>query len=394
MAKKPAVQSGLEVLRGSRFEILRGAKVGLLVHPASVDSELRHAVDVSLASKQVKLVRLFGPQHGIRGETQDNMIEWEDFRDQRSGLPVCSLYGKTRRPEPRSLAGLDALVIDLQDAGARVYTFIWTMLLCMRACAEAGVRVVVLDRPNPVGGRVSEGPVLDPEYASFVGMLPIPVRHGMTIGELAVLFNEHFKTGCRLDVVWMKGYRRCMWFDQTGLPWVFPSPNLPTLNSAVVFPGFHWFEGTELSEGRGTTRPFELFGAPYIDPDALVEKLAKHRLPGVRFRPVYFEPAFQKHAGKCCGGVQLHVSDREIFRSVHAAAAALAAVRGLYPTEFAWKQPPYEYEEKKMPIDILSGSDALRKDIDAGRSAKDIAASWKKPLKDFEKLRAKFLHYK
>ncbi len=381
---EPAVRTGLEVLQRERFARLEGRRLGLLVHPASVDRELNHAVDLFAGAPGADLRALFGPQHGFRGETQDNMIEWDGFTDPDTDLPVYSLYGETRKPTPQMLADIDTLVVDLQDVGARYYTFIWTMLLCMEACMEQGKRMVVLDRPNPLGGAVREGPVLDPAYRSFVGLAPLPIRHGLTVGELAVLFRDRFAPQLDLDVVWMEGWRRAMWFDETGLPWVMPSPNMPTLDTAIVYPGFCLLEGTRLSEGRGTTRPFEIFGAPYVDPKRLARRLAEYDLSGVRFRPLFFEPTFQKHAGRVCGGVQLHVTDRDAFRSVTVAAAALTAIRELWPDEFGWGEPPYEYETEKLPIDILAGGPALREDVEAGRDPAGQERSWRSALERFE----------
>jgi uncharacterized protein YbbC (DUF1343 family) len=360
------VDSGLERLAADPAPVLGGQRVGLLVHPASVDRDLRHAVELLDGTRGCHLTTLFGPQHGFRGETQDNMVEWQGFRDPASGLPVHSLYGETRRPTAAMLGDLDTLVIDLQDVGARYYTFIWTVLLALEACAEAGKRVVVLDRPNPLGGLEREGPLLDPAYRSFVGMAPLPIRHGLTLGELARLFVRELAIDVELEVVGMRGWRRSMWFDDTGLPWVMPSPNMPTLDTALVYPGFCLLEGTELSEGRGTTRPFELFGAPGIDPPALVRELAAHALPGTRFRPLWFEPTFQKHAGVPCGGAQLHVIDRDAFRPVLTAVTVLSVIRRCWPDVLRWKQPPYEYETVTLPIDILAGGPWLREGIDAG----------------------------
>jgi uncharacterized protein YbbC (DUF1343 family) len=321
------------------------------------------------------------------------MIEWEGFRDTATGLPVHSLYGATRQPTAAMLAGIDTLVIDLQDVGARVYTFIWTLLLCLQACARAGVRVVVLDRPNPLGGEVREGNLLDMGFVSFVGMAPIPIRHGLTIGELAVFFRRHFELDVDLEVAWMQGWRRSMWFDATGLPWVLPSPNMPTLETAIVYPGMVALEGTELSEGRGTTRPFELFGAPFIDPGALVARIDQHALPGVVFRPTFFEPTFQKHVRTLCGGVQLHVTDRDAFRSVRTMIAILAAVRALWPDELRWLEPPYEYETDKPPIDILAGGTWLREGVDARLPLDEILPDEQAAIAAFGEQVAECLHY-
>ena len=375
------------------FGTLRGQRVGLLVHPASVDRHLRPAAMLVHQAKAADLRALFGPQHGILGQTQDNMIEWEGFTDRLTGVPVYSLYGAHRRPTPEMLAGIDTLVVDLQDVGARYYTFIWTLLLCLEACAEAGCRVVVLDRPNPLGGRRCEGNVLDPAYRSFVGLAPIPMRHGLTIGELAGFFVAWRGLDVDLAVVWMDGWRRDMEFDATGLPWIMPSPNMPTLDTARVYPGGCLLEGTELSEGRGTTRPFEIFGAPYIDPETLVGVLNDWALPGCRFRPLHFEPTFHKFAGQVCGGVQVHVTDPACFESVPTYTAAIAAIRQLWPRHFAWKQPPYEYEADKLPIDILAGGTRWRQSVEAGASPWNMKADWIEQLQVFAAASAGFRHY-
>lgn len=386
------VMTGLDNIQATGFTPVAGQRLGLLVHPASVDRRLRHAVGIFHGAAGADLRCLFGPQHGLRGETQDNMVEWEGFTDPATGLPIHSLYGQTRRPTAEMLAGIDTLVIDLQDVGARYYTFIWTMLHCLEACAQAGKRVVVLDRPNPIGD-LREGPVLDPAFRSFVGLAPLPIRHGLTTGELAFWFRHHFDLDVELEVVWTTGWRRHQWLDTTGLPWVMPSPNLPTLDSVCVYPGFCLLEGTELSEGRGTTRPFEICGAPHVDPDALVCRLSDWDLPGVAMRPLYFAPTFQKHTGQLCGGLQLHVTDRQMFRPVLTATAVLLTVHQLWPEEFNWKQPPYEYEAQKLPIDILAGGNGFRRDIEAGRSPWDMQESWQAELHGFAATIQEFQHH-
>jgi uncharacterized protein YbbC (DUF1343 family) len=383
----------LDVLADEGFERLAGRRVGLLVHPPSVDSRLTHAVSLFRDAGGFELKRLFGPQHGIRGETQDNMIEWEGFKDPSTGVEVCSLYGRNRKPTPAMLSGLDVLVVDMQDVGARPYTFNWTLLLCMQACAEQGVEVLVLDRPDPVGPLGVEGPLLDMEYKSFVGLAPVPMMHRMTVGELAVFCNERLKLGAELDVAWMTGYTRSLWFEQTALPWVLPSPNLPTVDSCLVYPGFVLLEATNLSEGRGTTRPFEVFGAPFIDPDALVRALEDWSLPGVLFRPMHFQPTFHKWAGEVCGGAQVHVLDKTALKPMRTATAVLCAVRELWPKDFAWKQPPYEYETVKLPIDILAGDARLREAVDGGKTPHAIAASWRTDEESFLRDSARALHY-
>jgi len=372
---------------------LRGQRIGIVCNPASIDAAFRHIVDRLAAVDGVTLAAIFGPQHGFRADVQDNMIESPHTRDLRRRVPVYSLYSETREPTADMLRGLDALVIDLQDVGTRVYTFIYTMANCLRGAARHGVPVVVCDRPNPIGGEAVEGPVLDEACASFVGQFPIPLRHGMTIGELARLFNEHFGLGARLEVVAMGGWRRPMYHDATGLPWVMPSPNLPTLDSAIVYPGMVLVEGTNLSEGRGTTRPFELCGAPWIDGEALAAGLNAAQLPGVHFRPVVFEPTFQKHALEACGGCQMHVTDRGRFRPVEAGVAVIDAVRRAAPERFAWRDPPYEYETVKMPIDMLYGSDQLRRQLEDGRPAAEIAAGWTARVDAFRETRERFLLY-
>ena len=378
----PAVLTGLEVLLAESAARLRGRRVGLLTHPASVDRHLRHAVPLLQVALGRDLRTLFGPQHGLRGETQDNMIEWEGYTDPLTGLVVHSLYGAQRKPTPAMLADLDVLVVDLQDVGARYYTFVWTLLYCLEACAEAGKAVVVLDRPNPLGGAV-EGNVLDCAWRSFVGLAPIPMRHGLTIGELAAWLRDHCALDVDLEVIPMQGWRRDHFFEATGLPWVLPSPNLPTVDSAVVYPGACLLEGTLLSEGRGTTRPFEILGAPWLEPDRLVRAMARLQLPGLILRPLHFTPTFHKYAGRLCGGVQVHVTDRRAFAPVLTYLAILTEVHALWPEHFAWKQPPYEYEREKLPIDILAGTSALREAVAAGRDPRVVAAEWRGQAESF-----------
>ena len=360
---------------------LTGARLGMIVHPASVASDLAFGADAA-RNAGLDVRALFGPQHGARGEKQDNMIESAPYADPATGLPVHSLYGDVRRPTPEMLSGLDVVLFDLQDVGVRVYTFVWTMALAMEACGEAGVRFVVLDRPNPVGA-TREGPVLRPGFESFVGLHPIPLRHGLTCGELARWLCAERGVGCELSVLPCRGWRSETTWRDTGLPWVMPSPNLPTVASCVVYPGMVLLEGTNLSEGRGTTRPFELFGAPWLDPDALVKRLRAANLPGVVFRPCHFEPTFQKHAGKLCGGAQLHVTDPSAFAPVRTAVEVLAAARALSPDRFEWRAPPYEYEHNLPPIDILWGHDGLRTGLEAGASAGEIMEEAERKLDDF-----------
>lgn len=387
------VKTGLDLIFETGMEHLRGARVGLLCHPASVDSDFRHAVELFQPRDGFSLTALFGPQHGILGNTQDNMIEWKSFTYPGAGVPAHSLYSEKRKPSPDMLRGFDVLVIDLQDVGTRVYTFIWTMYLCMQACAEAGKRVVVLDRPNPIGGVRVEGNVLRPEVKSFVGLHPIPMRHGMTAGELALMFNEQAGMGCDLQVVRMAGWRREMLFTETGLPWVLPSPNMPTQDTALVYPGTVVFEGTNVSEGRGTTRPFELIGAPWINAWALAADMNGLGLPGCHFRPAHFEPTFHKGAGQICGGAQIHITDAETFKPYLSAIALLSALIKQDPEKFGWKQPPYEYEFEKLPIDLIIGDPEVRKAAENGLPAAEIEKSWLPGLDEFKSIRNKYLIY-
>ena len=387
------VRIGIERLIEEDRSLVAGARVALVSNPASIDRGFRHAAEVLGDDPRIELAALFGPQHGFRSDLQDNMIETPHARDERRRIPIYSLYSETREPTPEMLRDIDVLVVDLQDVGTRVYTYIYTMANCMRAAARHGVRVVVCDRPNPVGGIAIEGTILRPECVSFVGQFPIPLRHGMTIGELARLFNQEFSIGAALDVVPLDGWQRRMYFDETGLPWVIPSPNLPTLDSTIVYPGAVLFEGTMLSEGRGTTRPFELIGAPWIDGESLASAMNARGLPGVHFRATFFEPTFQKHAKQTCGGCQLHVTDRSAFQPVRTAVELIDGFKRQNPSAFAWRQPPYEYEHDKWPIDILYGSDAVRTTIDGEGDISPLIASWKDEEEAFRKTREKFLMY-
>ncbi len=374
---------------------LAGRRVGVVCNPASIDGEFRHVADRLAADTRLRLAALFGPQHGFRSDVQENMIETGHGRDEIRRVPVYSLYSETREPTADMLRDLDVLVVDLQDVGTRIYTYIYTMANCLRAARRHGVKVIVCDRPNPIDGISVEGPMLDPGFESFVGLYPIPMRHGMTIGELARLFNEHFGIGADLEVVTMEGWRREMHAEQTGLPWVLPSPNIPTVDSAIVYPGTVLFEGTNVSEGRGTTRPFELAGAPWIVAERFADAINRIELPGVHFRPALFEPTFHKHAKTSCGGCQIHVLDRQLFRAVETGVALVSAFRAQASDRgrFEWRQPPYEYEHEKLPIDILAGSADLREQIEAGVPARSIARSWETGVARFMKVRDEFLTY-
>jgi uncharacterized protein YbbC (DUF1343 family) len=383
----------LEILLDSRLDLLDDQRVGLICHPASINPRFEHVADLFFDNPRIQLTALFGPQHGIRGETQDNMIEWQSFRDSRTGLPAYSLYGETRKPTPEMFSDIDVLVFDVQDVGTRVYTFIYTMALAMQAARECGKRFIVLDRPNPINGFQIEGNLLEPQFASFVGLYPIPMRHGMTVAELALMFNQEFGIGCDLEVVKMQGWQRAMYFEETGLPWVLPSPNMPTIDTATVYPGMVMFEGTTVSEGRGTTRPFEIIGAPFIEPRRLVGRLNEEKLTGCIFRPLHFEPTFHKFKGERCGGLQLHVTDRETFKPVMTGIAIITAIRDLYSDRFAWKAPPYEYVYDKLPFDVINGSAGIREMIEAGDSPSAIEASWQAGLEDFSTRRQSYQLY-
>jgi uncharacterized protein YbbC (DUF1343 family) len=360
---------------------------------ASVDRTFRHVVDRLIQADGITLACIFGPQHGFRSDVQDNMIETPHRHDEARRVPVYSLYSETREPTSDMIRDVDVLVVDLQDIGARIYTFIYTMANCLRAAARHRIPVVVCDRPNPIGGVAVEGACLVGGFESFVGQFPIPMRHGMTIGELAALFNDHFRIGASLEIARMERWHRWMYADATGQPWVLPSPNMPTLDTAIVYPGTVLFEGTLLSEGRGTTRPFELVGAPWIDAEHFAGEMNALNLPGAYFRPAVFEPTFQKHAQRTCGGCQIHVVDREAFRPVLTGVALIQTFRRLDPSSFAWRPPPYEYEREKLPIDILAGSDVLRRQIESSTAPVDIAARWREDERGFEQVRKPYLLY-
>ena len=389
------VQTGLDVLQSTEFAGLNGKRVGILCHQASIDRRFQHIIDVFLDAQARNLLTVkavFGPQHGLWGHTQDNMIEWQSFTDPRTGLPVYSLYGETRKPLPEMLNGLDAMVIDLQDVGARYYTFIWTMALTMEACAEQGIEVWVLDRPNPIG-RALEGPLQEENFLSFVGLKPILPRHGMTIGEIARWLQSEYYPQLNLQVVSMKNWAPDMYFEEIGLPWAMPSPNMPNVETAVVYPGMCLLEGTNLSEGRGTTRPFEIFGAPWMDGWHIAEKLNEYELPGVYFRPIEFQPTFQKYGGEVCQGCFIHVTDRKAFKPFLTGVAVIREAIQCYPDKFRWKEPPYEYEYHKLPIDILLGSKTLRQRIEHLESLESLEASWRPDEKTFSEIRKNYILY-
>ena len=392
MDRKP-VKLGIEKLLEDETHLVQGARLGLVCNQASVDHQFHHAADLLKEQSGVQLQALFGPQHGIRGDVQDNMVETDHAIDRETGLPIYSLYSETREPTESMLRDLDVLIFDMQDVGCRIYTFAYTMANCMTAARKFGKRVIVCDRPNPNNGRDVAGNVLDPKQASFVGLFPIPTRHGMTLGELARLFNEHFEINCELEVVTMDGWNRNSWHDETDAPWVMPSPNMPTLDAATVFPGTVHCEGTQISEGRGTTRPFELVGAPYITSEEYAAQLNDAKLPGVYFRSCIFRPTFQKHAGIGCGGVQIHVTDRDQFEPVTTGLTMVKVAHDSYREDFRWKEPPYEYVFDRNPFDVIAGTSKIREAFEQGTTMSNMQEGWEPELATFKKLREAFLLY-
>lgn len=387
------VKAGLTKVLANPRNYLKGYRLGVICNQASVNHKFNHIADLFFENAEINLVALFGPQHGIRGDVQDNMVETKHKTDARTGLPVYSLYSETREPTFEMLENLDALVFDLQDVGCRVYTFIYTMANAMKSCAKFDKKFIVLDRPNPIGGIAVEGNVLEKGHESFVGQFPIPMRHGLTVGELAKLFNKEFSIGCDLEVIETDGWKREYYLDETDAPWVSPSPNMPTVDTAVVFPGTVFLEGTQISEGRGTTRPFEIVGAPFIDGYELAEMLKDFDLPGIIFRPTEFLPTFQKSAGENCGGVFLHVTDRKAFKPVITGIAVVKAIYDLYTEKFAWKNSPYEYVFDRNPFDVIAGTLMLQKDLEDKKSLSEIENSWQNDLDEFKKIRNRYLIY-
>ncbi len=391
--QQKVVKLGLEKILDEQVNLLKGLRVGLICNPASVNHQFQHAADLFYENEHINLTTLFGPQHGIRGDVQDNMIETAHIVDSRTEIPIYSLYSETREPTEEMLSGLDALVFDLQDVGCRVYTFIYTMANCMRACAEYGKKMFVLDRPNPINGVDVEGNLLEIGHESFVGMYPIPMRHGMTVGELAQLFNKDFELHCDLEVITMDNWSRKDFYDETDAPWVMPSPNMPTVDAAVVFPATVYFEGTKVSEGRGTTKPFEIVGASYINSLEYADTLTSLELPGVIFRPINFLPTFQKFANQNCGGVFLHITDRNAFEPVITGLAMIKTVFDLYPNDFGWKNPPYEYVFDRNPFDVIAGTTKIRESFEKGKEISVVKASWQTEVNKFCQHREKYLLY-
>lgn len=388
------IVTGLDNLLAHPSKYLKGKTIGLVANHTSLAGDHRHSIIHFHKHTRYKLEKLFAPEHGLYGVDQD-MIGVNNSRDPVSGLKITSLYrdkAASLAPDLKLLEGLDALIFDIQDIGSRYYTFIYTMANCMEVCRKAGIPFVVCDRPNPINGVQVEGNLVGESWRSFVGQYPLPNRHGMTAGELALMFNDHFGIGCDLIVAPMRGWKRSLWFDETGVTWVAPSPNMPTLATAAVYPGMCFVEGTQLSEGRGTTLPFEQCGAPYIDSHKLSRSLMAENLPGVYFRPQYFKPIFHKWANQTCGGVQLHVTDRKRFKPVLTGIAVLSAIFKLYPKKFKWRTEPYEFVSDRPAIDLLYGNSDLRETCIAGNPTR-IEKSWQKELESFVKLRKKYLLY-
>jgi uncharacterized protein YbbC (DUF1343 family) len=388
------VQNGFERLSAEAPAELNKARLGLLCNQATVGRKWQPLWQL-LAQQFPKNFRaIFGPQHGLWGEKQDNMVASADAVEPVTGLPVFSLYGERLRPSPESLDLIDILLVDLPDVGTRVYTFAATMAYTMQAAAQQGKKVIILDRPNPIGGVQVEGNVLKAEMASIVGPYPLPMRHGMTLGELARYYNEVGQIGCDLAVVPVEGWDRSQYFDATGLPWVLPSPNLPTLDTAMVYPGQVLLEGTNISEGRGTTRPFELFGAPFVNPIEVKAALKDaYDLPGVILRETWFQPTFHKWAGEVCGGFQLHITERRTYKPYFTTLAILQVIMKLYPGQFQWRQPPYEYEYERLPIDLLTGDPGIRKGLEGNISVAELEKQWSIELEEFMTERQTYLLY-
>ena len=392
------IQTGIEKLLADPPPILQGKRLGLLVNPASVacldgDQRFQSTRELIAHHYPSQLKVLFSPQHGFFAEKQANMVPSEDLIDPLLKIPVFSLYGKIRIPTEAMLEPIDVLIVDLQDVGTRVYTFIYTMALCLQAARAYNKQVLVLDRPNPIGGNRIEGNCLKPEYASFVGMYPIPMRHGLTIGELALLFNDHFGIGCELSVISMAGWKRDMLYYDTGLPWIPPSPNLPTPTSALVYPGQVLWEGTNISEGRGTPQPFEILGAPFIDTARLEARIPRDKLAGIYLRPLAFEPVSDKWEKKLCRGFQLHIIDSTIYRPYRTTLSLLQAVVSVYPDAFEWRSAPYEYEFEKLPFDLITGDPSVRKAVEDLDPLEDLEQSWAEGLKCFDEIRRPYLLY-
>lgn len=389
VASAAKVQPGIEVLLNEYLHLIAGKRVGLITNHTGIDAQGTHIADLLQAAPQVTVAAFFAPEHGLRGDRPAGE-RISSYIDPATGVPVHSLYGSTLKPTSEMLRGIDLLLFDIQDVGTRFYTYIYTMAYAMEAAAEQGIPFIVLDRPNPIGGEIVEGPVLDPRFSSFVGLYPIALRHGMTVGELALFFNTEQNIGADLTVIPMRGWERSMWFDDTGLPWVAPSPNMRTLSTATVYPGLGLIEGTNVSEGRGTDRPFEMIGAPWIDGMELADALNRLDLPGVRFHPTTFTPTTSKFQGERSEGVLIEVTDRSSFRAVTTGIAVIRTIKTLYPTEFGWRAPD---RSGRYFFDLLAGSDTVRMLLDLSAPVLNIVRTWDEDLTQFQAVRAKYLLY-
>jgi len=387
------LQVGLERVVRDGSMSFPGQRIGYLSNQASTTREFVHGRVLLQQKYGDRLTCLFSPQHGFFSEKQDNMIESDHIVDAVTGLPIYSLYGEHRRPTAEMFEHLDVLLVDLIDVGTRVYTFLYTMAYCMELAAQLGKKVVVLDRPNPIGGEQIEGNLLRTDCSSFVGLYPLPMRHGLTFAELALLINHEFGIGAELEVVKLKGWRRAMLFRDTGFPWVCPSPNMPTPETALVYPGQVIWEGTNVSEGRGTTLPFEFVGAPYWGHSAMIQLLDKTELPGCCLRPIVFEPTSGKWAGQSCYGFQIHVTNSRTFLPYRTSLALLQAAILLYPEQFQYKQPPYEYEFERLPMDLILGDREVRSQLEKGRAVLEIENGWQDELQAFDQTRKKYFLY-
>jgi uncharacterized protein YbbC (DUF1343 family) len=387
------VITGLESILQKFPVALKNKRIGVLCHAPSITRDFKHITEVFHERNDCTLSAIFGPQHGIHGQTQDNMIEWQSSLHPYYLVPLFSLYGEHRKPTPEMLNAIDVLVIDLQDVGARLYTYIWTVKYCLEACSEAGIPVMLLDRPNPVGRLPFDGPVLKKEFYTFVGGASIPLCHRMTMGEMALWLREKCYPGCDLQIAWMKGWRRFSMFSETGLPWVLPSPNMPTEKTATVYPGTVLIEALNLSEGRGTTIPFELFGAPFVKAEELKKNLDARKIDGCVFRIHGFIPAFHKFAGQYCNGIQIHVTNPSEYKPVETALEIFDAIMETSPGELQFKQPPYEYERILMPFDILSGDSLMRETLEGRKSLKEEKERWSYDINEFKKEFAEFQAY-
>ncbi len=387
------VQVGLESLIQDDAYSFDGKRIAYLSNQASTTRGLVQGRIPLQKKYQQRLTCLFSPQHGFFAEQQDNMIESDHVIDSVTGLPVFSLYGEHRRPTKEMFDKLDLLLVDLLDVGTRVYTFMYTMAYCLEAAAEFNKKIIVLDRPNPIGGDKIEGNLLRPDCSSFVGLYPLPMRHGMTLGELALLINSEYGIGADLTVVPVKGWKRTTLMRDTGFPWVSPSPNMSTPETALVYPGQVIWEGTEVSEGRGTTLPFECVGAPYWQHEEMLKRINNNELPGCVLRPVVFQPTSGKCANQPCHGFHIHVTDATIFLPYRTSLVILQAALLLYPDMFCYKQPPYEYEFERLPMDLILGDTEIRVQLENGRSIEEIEGFWAEELRDFDTLRRKYFLY-